>query len=138
MKLRPSTWASVLAFACLVSVSHASSGAVVCEEGRDWVEPPVPTSVTAKVLSAIPAPCPEGQVPAPIGYTGPKGSPGTASVVGLTGSSASSNLANYHYAGVYQSVDVASGASVQWGQFQPTLGFNDFHTLGDVGEFQRL
>jgi hypothetical protein len=71
-------------------------------------------------------------VPSPIGYTGPKGSPGAASVVGLTGSSASSALANYHYAGVYQSVDVASGASVQWGQFQPTLGFNDFLTLGEM------
>jgi uncharacterized protein (TIGR03382 family) len=79
----------------------------------------------------MPRLCPEGEVPEPIGYQAPKGTLGPANA-GLRSSATSSSALTYHYAGVYEYVDVASGASAEWGQFQPTVPSTDFHSLGEM------
>jgi len=117
-----------LALGCAsLSASAEADGYVVsCKPQPDWVLPPAPLLVREAKPPELPRPCPPGQVPAPAGHPGPKGSPGRTSSV-----SAQDGHVTYHYAGVYEYVN-ASGASVLWGQYEPTVPPADSHSLAEM------
>jgi Neprosin len=123
-----------LAAACvlIVAVTYRAASAqptgraVFCKPVLDWVLPPPPAFAQTKVFPELAAPCPAGQVPSPIEHRGPKGLPGRGSNV-----QAPDGGVTYHYAGVYEYV-AASGASMQWGQFTPTVPDTDSHSLAEL------
>jgi uncharacterized protein (TIGR03382 family) len=114
---------------CIAASAEPSGRAISCKPGVDWVLPPAPSNARTDTFPELPRPCPTGQVPVSSGRAGPKGSPGKRSEV----TSADGGV-SYHYAGVYQFVPAsgALGASVQWGQYQPTVLSADSHSLAEI------
>jgi hypothetical protein len=114
-------------FTCFAASGEPSGGAVSCKPRVDWVLPPPPSLARADASRELPRPCPAGQVPVPAGHPGPKGLPGRKG----SGAELQDGGVAYHYAGVFQYV-TASGAAVQWGQFQPTVPSTDYHSLAEL------
>jgi hypothetical protein len=124
--------ALAVGLASLAASAVPATEGVTCRPRADWILPPALSLVRSEASSELPHPCSEGEVPLPVGYSGPKGSPGTRTAPGLRASTSSVSGITYHYAGVYQYVSGASGASAQWGQFQPTVASTDAHSLGEM------
>jgi hypothetical protein len=121
-------FALVIASPGRAAPEQPSDWTVACAPGMSWLLPPAPSSSRALAPSgASEGPCPDGQIPSPLGRPGLKGSPGRlwrqASSTGAT--------VTYHYAGVFEFASV-SGAAAQWAQFQPAVPAADHHSLAEL------
>lgn len=123
------TCALAVGLACFSSSAEPVERAVACGPRLEWTLPPA-LSPGAHPDVPLRQLCPEGQVPLPVERYGLKGHPGQRGV--FTSKQGSTTVsATFHYSGVAQFFSL-SGASAQWGQFQPTLAPLDSHSLAEM------